>query len=167
MLSNVTDSQTYYRFFLQFHWTQDLCIIIFIFLEMTLSANKKEIENANPTTFLKYHNNPGKWAGLGTCLELAWGAGGRWPVERLTASERGDLWPQSHMEGYEEFSTLSVRLKSCWAQLLMKPSSASSTSFSFWISLWNFCWFLHRKLEMELQPLHTERVYAKRGTTNS
>lgn len=112
MLSNVTDSQTYYRFFLQFHWTQDLCIIIFIFLEMTLSANKKEIENANPTTFLKYHNNPGKWAQqetlgrtrhmFGACMR-SWRtaacrkADGLWEGWPLTSVPHGRIWRVFHV----------------------------------------------------------------------
>lgn len=68
-------------------------------------------------------------------------------------SEEPGAAPGGPQKGYAAFSRLSVTSKSCWEQLLIRPSSTLSTSFSFSISAWNSCWFCHRNVEMWLFPL--------------
>lgn len=71
-----------------------------------------EIENANPTTFLKYHNNPGKWAQqetlgrtrhmFGACMR-SWRtvacrkADGLWEGWPLTSVPHGRIWRVFHV----------------------------------------------------------------------
>lgn len=61
---------------------------------------------------------------------------------------------ESHLKGYAEFSVSSVMSNSCWAQLLMRVSSVSSTTFRLSSPPLNLSWFFNRKLEMGLPPLN-------------
>lgn len=52
-----------------------------------------EIENVNPTTFLKYHNNPGKWAQQETLGQTWHMFGARMRSWRTAACRKADgLW---------------------------------------------------------------------------